>query len=659
MTEIILPPDEIAVSASFGEIVIDGWHLKTLATASYDQLAIWLRRTVFGNPTLDDDDYISSIVIDNLTGGSQADKIDASKAQRFWRGLCWWLWPNRITLPPMVDTFTFTGAGTAMPLGDYPKGDTLYTAFGTSLRKFVAGATEPAGVYTEVATLPAPAVAPGIVFNGTFYIPHGSAGYSIWNGATITSSPADPTPIEFLKFDNLLWAFEHNGQVSYSATGAGGSWTSPTEFLLQDEEPRRIHQFRNSEGIDAIVLTTSEAIWYVDPYTPKLWRTKAYWPHHTDFGHGASVFHAGEDLYVPQGLGIGRYNGADYVAPGVGLDRDQGLPTELRGHVQDMLATYNLNFALVHGAPLGSVVADEWYASSGRARTIPPTFARPGAISSLFASDGRGWGQLWQSDSPVTPNRLVLSSADCRDGFYRLMWGADSVVYHMELDITFLNPEEGFLSGKHRFAPTGFFETGRYFFETEGIDKLLSHIVSSAKNATDDEHIHVSIETDRHSMAMLDDMQHETGRVSLRLGLDTAINHPRGGLDAPFSRGELAEWAKLRVDFMRADSSYADQFKTPILDGLILKFVKFQHPTPSFSLTVVIPPEGYGDHSAREIVEFLDHRVGPWEFIPFNHKEVPELVLRAKITSLRGLDVIGSDRAATRDIVILDVRDGR
>src|SRR5690606_8386508 len=118
--------------------------------------------------------------------------------------------------------------------------------------------------------------------------------------------------------------------------------------------------------------------------------TEVQYPPHRDHGLGATKWRG--EFFSSVGMGVFKYNGS--IQAPMGLDRDQGLPDDIRGKIVDLLGEYNGIYALVSGVEFEDDFVeslewdgtdDQWYVSPGA------------AISSLHIWTSYGWHCLWVS----------------------------------------------------------------------------------------------------------------------------------------------------------------------------------------------------------------------------------------------------------------------
>jgi hypothetical protein len=602
-----------------------------------------------GDTTKDNERYLSSLIVGDLTGGSLADRVRGTTAQRTQDALIEATYPNKITLPPMVDAFAAPATVTMLPGQTYVPLGTLgllwYGAFGTALCSF-NDLLHGRGSYVKVGDLGGPPANPGVIFDGKMYIPVEN-GYHHYDGTTLSAKLTTALARDFVSFDNQLWVLTADRKIGFSINGT--TWTFPAELVIKDEIMRHIRGYLNTAGDPALVVNTEQAIWYVDPLTPTMRRTKVYWPPHPDWGRGAMVYPSGQDYYVSQGMGMIRYDGETAIQ-GAGLDKDAGVPGHLRGFITDMTSDWNNGWLLVQGATVGAAELETYFAEP-RYRTQSPVFADQQSIPSLWKYTGTGFHRQWEGTDPTSgATKVAISTAG---GVYRVVWGAGATAYHMDQRQGAYNPQEGLTLGLDRFAEEGFFELGRFYADTEGLEKIASHVMQDTKVASETETITISVETDSSPGWSPFAIVTQGGRLPARFNVDPVYR---------FSRGKLSEWFRLRWDFRRQSTAgmvdpekLATERKSPLMDNAVFKFFKLAEPTTSHTLTIPIPAEPWGGRGPETIRAHLDALAGPYEFFPC---VIGNRVYRGRVSQLVGSNFVGQGVKGQRQVTILDVPDG-
>jgi hypothetical protein len=398
------------------------------------------RKITIGDPTKDSQDFLSTWIISDLSGGHGLSnhQTDAT-VNRYRYATMDVTRPNMWTQRPKVNEETGTAAA-FWPLGDLLVGGTInfYGAFGTDLHVW----NESTDAWTDTTrNLGSVAVDTGVAYAGTgtlrLFIPRGANGYSTDTGAAlvdVAASGSVPAVRAFAIFGTLLIALSTTNQLWYTSDGT--TWTSyGTDGKVDGSVTAYgIDTIRDVMGNPTLAVNTSGGVWVFDPAGPTLYRQDLQYPMHPDQGLAAVDWRG--IYYVSVGMGIHSWNPATGTIDAVGLDRDEGLPYlyNYNCKIVDMAGGYNEMYALVQG-------------SSGDSTR-----------SSVHKFTGFGWHAVWEAASSITMTRLVVSQANST---YRVWWGGGNTSYTIELPLGYTNLKQIATSGSGTLlTKPGYIETG-------------------------------------------------------------------------------------------------------------------------------------------------------------------------------------------------------
>lgn len=378
--------------------------------------ATFAPKTTIGDYTKDADDYTSTWIISDLSGGMNVEDMnEGSDTARAWTIFADTRKPGKIALNPRVERFQWTGAtGTSYPLGVV--NDTFYAVIGSE----ICGWNEASEAWYTAEAITLTPVGKPVSFAGKIFVPCGSAGYfyvteSATGNPTVTNvttaiqqypaayNPSSldvdpPMPAAFAVFDQKLWALTTGGAVAWSfdggENGVGGSvgWTweynEPEGWYPRIESgstPQRIIPFYNPNGDPTLMIVTDRGLFRYEWGALKIVDTPVQFPPHPDFGGAVCVWRAGEDLHIANGLDTVRYTSANVVVPLSGLARDDGVPQELRGKIYDLEPETSEMYALL-GPTVGGGGSSVEYVSQ-------------------FITDGTG------NDNASSPRQIALDDS--------------------------------------------------------------------------------------------------------------------------------------------------------------------------------------------------------------------------------------------------------
>jgi hypothetical protein len=376
------------------------------------------RKITIGDPTKDSQDFLSTWIISDLSGGhGLANHQTDATVNRYRYATMDVTRPNMWTQRPKVNEETGTAAA-FWPLGDLLVGGTInfYGAFGTDLHVW----NESTDAWTDTTrNLGSAPVDTAVAYAGTgtlrLFIPRGANGYTTDTGAALTDVAASgsvPAVRAFAIFGTLLIALSTTNQLWYTSDGT--TWTSYGADGKVDGSVTAygIDTIRDVMGNPTLAVNTSGGVWVFDPAGPTLYRQDLQYPMHPDQGLAAVDWRG--IYYVTVGMGVHSWNPATGTIDAVGLDRDEGLPYlyNYNCKIVDMAGGYNEMYALVQGS------------------------ASDNTLSSVHKFTGFGWHAVWENDAEETMTRLVVSQANST---YRVWWGGANTAYTMELPRAYTN----------------------------------------------------------------------------------------------------------------------------------------------------------------------------------------------------------------------------
>lgn len=557
-------------------------------------------KQVIGDWTRADHEVLSSWVQSEFVGGGQMEHADeAADQSRFWFGTLETRHPYQMALP--LRTLKHEGEGTAIPLGDL--NGQFYAAFGTTLCRVTATTV------VEVAELEqVPMPKPALAFTGhtnqtRLYIPMGSHGYQIFDGATLSSLITEIAPIQFLEWDEKIYGLDADGVLWESLEGEG-DWSEKLR-VHRDNEVRGMIVFYDKQDNPTPHIISRRAVYGCDMSLGKAYRTELDPPPHHDAGLAAAKWRT--DLYVSYGVGVHQYTGQSIIA--MGLDRDYGLPRELRGAIVSMAEGYNGLYALVRGStvPVGGEHVQGLITDAGwHDLYVPPGNAR----SAVMMWDGFGWSTVWLSDDTKNaPSSMVISTAP---GFERLWWGYGNTLLYQDVHHMYYNPVQR--PEEVEYAEEGWLTTATLDFSMAGTKKILHQIELMTRNVTSTETIAVEYRVDSGSWKPLGTVtvQPEDKRTIFRVGANGTF--PDG--QTPRFDGEPFNDLTLRFRFKRG----ADPSKTPLLESYAVIYHKLMGGLIAFQFST---PLGlprfaeYKNHTAGEILAFFEECITAEKLVPF------------------------------------------
>ena len=356
------------------------------------QLGIFVRKFTVGDATADSDDYQSSLILTNFSGGiGIEDSDEGADTTRYWWGINDSRSPNMLTLPPLVTaTKPAAASGTCYPVGVI--GTQFYAAFDDDLYGWKS---DNSGWHTTANDIVEPPVGKSILFDGRVFIPQGSSGHTYCtemtaNTGTLTDAQeADPKAQSFAIWNNNLYAIATDGVLWKLTQGADPAtdWHEVENSagvaltLHTGETPKTLVTYFDRQGSPTLWLITDRSAYMYYESAVEWRQSTIQFPPHPDFGRAAKVWRTGEDLWITAASDVVRQTTGNAIVPlGSGISRDQGVPKEFRGTIKDLEPEISTLYALM-GGTLEVQTTIGYQAKWGTAGSGNTNFTNPGQVA--------------------------------------------------------------------------------------------------------------------------------------------------------------------------------------------------------------------------------------------------------------------------------------
>lgn len=637
--------------AEYGIAVLAGVRIPIIDPVPETNLARFQPKLTLGDHTRDSDDLISVWVQSSWLGGGQVFTNNAaSQNERWWDSDLDTERSNMLALRTKTyETYAPSGVtGTFYPLRDY--NGTFYGCWDTTLCSY-----DPVTGWTDTTlNLTAAPVERGEVYDGKLYIPMGAGGLMAFDDGPVTvtnvqdSTPANINAKSMQIWDNKLAILTMQGEYR---TFDGTTWSAVSAALTiaDGSQPRKLVGYVDQAGDPTLYITTSRTIWAIDPVNSVLIKTGGEWPPHPTQALAAAVWRT-TDMYVNVGPGVHQWN-RDIFSP-MGLDRDDGLPAELRGHIVDLCPEYNGLMALVAGQTAADSAAT-LFMDPPQYQDQPTVFPTQRSVSSVWRFNGYGWHKVWQS-SAATGSPTWQSVGAAEDGSrYDLWWGYGSTAFRHPLKINFHNPQQGIRAGLDHFESSGMHRTGRWNANMPAWPKLASHLDVNLLEESRGTVV-VEYQTDQSPL------DSEGRRTWATLGTASAVGRTRFYFGSGFvgPRGEVYDqttgmefdWIEFRYTL---EGESGDDTTSPLVDSFVFKFIKIPLQTYSWALQIPVNfDEQFYDVGPAELHAFLSGLASSNQFVPFTFKDETHRVLVAQTQADR---YSGMNPHARFQVIILEV----
>lgn len=334
------------------------------------------------------------------------------------------------------------------------------------------------------------AITDAIVFKDKLYVGRG-VGYDYMNNAGAwTRDTTQPTGY-LAVWDNKLWtiAATATGWTVYQSTD-GVAWTAGASIDTGDRVTDLL-RFRDTAGGSALCALTDRGLYIYDATAPRWNLSDAVWPRmpSTQNARG-TVFRDGR-LYVNIGdlTMIAIQPGTTFVITPVGLDLDDGVPSDEQGRIVELTSDINYVIASVDSTTDTTSASDDWYGSDAWEWEQWASISGKTGVRAYFG----GWHKLYTTTQASYPSGRALDLSSAYDR-RRLYFSLPSGVHYIDLGNGLYNP---------LFNPTLHFEDGPvshttpwWDYGTEGQLKNHGHLFLLTKDCSSTETILVEYAKD-------------------------------------------------------------------------------------------------------------------------------------------------------------------
>ena len=595
----------------------------------------------FGDTTYKSHPYLSSWVISDLTGGIGVEDIMGADTNRYRWGTADARSPGNIGLGPLV---TLTRPRdqddeTLYIVGDVPgTNEELYIAVleEAGLTNLYAwnettDAWRAASLDIDVAPSSKPIPFRGIGANPFLVIPRGTTAAigvrTTAAGVLATSAVGLVAASHLAVWSGRLWQIREDSQildytfdVAAAATTVGDARTGGNLILDPVQNVTAFFSWWNLAGEQTLSAVTTRSVWQFNDLS-ELWEHVYDLPPHPALYRPAAIWKPMEDLWLGVGGTIIRRtpSGVSVELAGPGADAD-GLPSGSIGTIHALEASFSGLYCMLNGINASN-------------------------YSSVLVYNGIGWFPIWEAVlNFAAPPWMVVSQASSA---YRLWWGGDSYAFTVELNQAPYSPRQSFILGIDKFAASSYLETGRFWAQSWGQNKLAVLVDVYMENATATETLTVQYQTDTVKSwttlgsAIVTGRNNNTYRTTTRFGTANADG---------VNPGLAFNWIKFRFNFVRGSTNTL----TPILNALVLHFLKIRDNTPAFQISLTFPdimPDGRtGDKAKADLVTLVEANA----LVTLRYGQNIHAVW---VAGLSGPDSSGSDNRGARTLSLISLQE--
>jgi len=536
---------------------------------------------------------IDSIWAPTFQGGIGKNRIHPSDTSDKAWWATWQLRYDHQLVPLQLATQTAAsgtaGVFTVGAIGTFD--NVIYASFGTDIRSYNTGLDS----WSSVGTLPA--VATDVLnfrLNNVTYLAFATdGGYSYSsNGSSWTDDTQDAQYLAH--WDNRLWGIDSTGQLWYSYNI--GVEQNDAQLPLPNSSVTALFTAPNAKGDDVLYAGTTLGLYVHDNDFTKWRKTKLPLPYHPDNCQGSVVWRGFS--FVPSGLGIyqvlhGEGGGAVTI---MGPDLDDGLPSDRRGNIIQLVPSHNDLLAIITKTTASSVLNNKVTAGMGNHHRGTVTAADTG-ISTILGWNEIGWECKWTSADAAEAISYAQVSFAYNES--RLWWGAGGRVYFMPIPRDIVNPQE--------------ITTLTYAASAE----LISPWLEPDRDA-DSVGIYLNIDVDGLTSATEERLtvDYAVNNVATWTGLGTIIADGLTEYRLP-SASDLSgsEFRSFRFRLTGARGSTITN--KPVVRSIIFAYVRKLPPKYTFEAEVALG-QGYKDRTPKQLRDALRTAIESKPFVPMS-----------------------------------------
>ena len=646
------------------EISLNGVYYPISRPVRSTLASIYPAKIVIGDTDKDSNIRSSIVAWNDWRGGIGINRMEgAGEITRAWFSTCQLRYKNHLVLPPLAN-------GTDTPSHDL--GQAKIGAIETFVGEIYAfwnggsGATPKLYKYanasdswgTQISTSSiTDEVTDSIVWTaegGTSYLvfahyDENDSGYSFsTNGSSWTTDSQDT---QFLTaWDGRLWGISNTGQLWYS--------TSPgTEHLdamlpLPDNSVTKLFVARNAAGIPIIYAMTTEGLFAHDSDNARWDATELELPIHPDNGKGSTRWR--DSVYIPSGNGIYKYiNGNNSaVVTIVGPDRDDGLPSDKRGAIRTVAGSHNELLVGVDAQTGADPVSFDAVSRQWQSHFGSPVMANDTGKSAILGYNELGWEVKWlASDTGTTFDNMHVSTAYNK---YRLWWGANGVVYYMDLPKDIINPSE---VDDFPYGLTGVHETPWFNAGQSEIDKLALNLKIECSGLSANEIVKVEYATDYTETYTTAVESINSTTMATNIGASSAASSGTYKYDFGSKAGVDYRSIKFKLTLNRstATTTGLEKYNSPDVISLTLEWRKKLKAKWGHTVEVDLNNEYKGNKPMdlrRKLVEAIE--LTTLVEFTFRDDSDQERNYYVDVTSAQGLEFTGHDERGSTMISVVE-----
>ena len=435
------------------------------------------------------------------------------------------------------------------------------------------------------------------------------------------------TCMHFTEWDSKLMTIDDDGDL-YWTVDEGVTWTANAKSKLDTGEHTSLFVGPNASGESIVYMGTKRGLYALDFDHGNWIETNLPVPYHPHAGKGATTWRS--IIYFPAGLGVYAYDPQQGVITGVGLDRDDGVPSEYRGNIVKLIAGHNALYALVNVDLQGEAGVRSLWQSKDSTDSV---FAESGisTYGAVFKYTGRGWSVVIVSNT--SDESGATGAIATVGGVYKLYVGMATDLLSIVLNPDLANPLE---IPTYNFNSTGSLIEPYFDADNATADKLavrLTTYVTGLTGSTDN--VVVSFDKDYED--------------SFTTASTITTN---GETEYTFGSGAGLVFKSIRPKIVMTQAGI---FDTPDVRWMRLDYLKLQSSKYAYDLTVTIPANGAYGNSAAKMLSNLKATIESQVLGVFEYRHDGIIDKQVRVYRMEGEESSGEDGAARYKLYLVEV----
>ena len=473
-------------------VLLDSYVLPIAGPVRSQSVDILPGKITIGPSKRSDQVLADEWTMEDWTGGMLVNEIDETvHSNRFTWSTADTRRRDQITLNPYVYQI-------AKPTGvtadcdftiDFDTTKLKYASFGGDVYKWDGTGLTASSWSTRRVNMTNPVIA-GIVFTMSgsttpvLVLANGTKFSTSTNGTAWTDHTASatiPNPVAFALFDVdptlKLMCIDANGKIWATTDVTDDTkWVNSVTVVIKDRTITGLQVFRNADDKPTLFVMTSTGPYSVDVWNNVAYQTSLELPSSVDAGKGHAVWNDG-NMYVSDDLALWRYPRLGQII-NTGLDREDGVPTFLRGRILEIEPTPNYIIAVVDASEFVNAGNDTFNIGTNEFTGVNFPDTDLTGYSALMAYNGNGWHNLFGQNS-INKSIKAIDFSTIYSEEHRLFFSDDGFLSYLVMPEGNYNP---LMDINARFVETGYVVTGNFDGGYSETIKTISSIKLKCKN---------------------------------------------------------------------------------------------------------------------------------------------------------------------------------